>query len=484
VLDSVYHDDDISGRIVDVPVKHMFRKGWELEVEDDTDLSQAKEFHKYGHRLEIHKQTKEGTTWGGLYGGAIGIMTIDDGRSTDQEVDEEHIKTITCINVVDRRYVLASTYYTNPFHPKCGQVETYVVFNLQIPNNISLATKSITSSPNIPVGQMQFTVHESRVLRFEGASTSKLERLRLAGWTHSVLQRPFEKIKAFAQAFQAAGNLLTDAAQGVYKLDGLLGQIAGNEKELLETRMMMMDMGRSVARAIVLDKDGEEFERTIATISGYPEMLDRFMMLLSAATEIPVTLLMGRSAAGMNSTGDSDFRQFYDVIEDRQEHQLKPLLRRVYKLISLAKDGPTEGTETDVEITFHSLWSPTLMERAQINQIQSAADLNYVTMGAITGENVALSRFKNAGINLSTKIDMKAVQEAQTAGKMFDPYHGEPAPEAGEAPGAMDLKNQQGAPPAPPPPGPPGQAMHGRGSKNQGSQKNSKQPGNKSASGK
>jgi hypothetical protein len=183
----------------------------------------------------------------------------------------------------------------------------------------------------------------------------------------------------------------------------------------------------------------------------------------------------------MNSTGDSDFRQFYDVVESRQTHDLGPELLKVYRLISLAKDGPTGGEETEVELHFHSLWSPTLMERAQINQIQSAADLNYVTMGAITGENVALSRFKNAGINLSTKIDMVAIQAAQTAGKMFDPYHGEPDPKAGEAPGAMDLKNQQGAPPAPPPPA---QAMHGRGSKSQGSQKNSSMPGNKSGSGK
>ena len=376
-LDAIYHDDDISGRIVDVPVNHMFRRGWELEVADDTSLDKAKEFQKYERKLHLRARTKEGTKWGALYGGAIGIMTIDDGRTIDQEVDEENIQSITSLNIVDRRYVMAHSYYTDPFHEKCGQVASYLVINLQVK---TYGANSVA----MPRGQMSFVVHETRVLRFEGASTSKLERLRLAGWTHSVLQRPYEKIKAFAQAFQAAGNLLTDASQGVYKLKELHSQVAGNERELLETRMLMLDMGRSVARAIVLDEE-EDFERTIATISGYPEMLDRFMMLLSAATEIPVTLLMGRSAAGMNATGDADFRQFYDVVESRQDEELKPNLHKVFRLISLAKDGPTEGEEVDIEFHFLSLWSPTLMERAQINQIQSAADSAYVVMGAITG---------------------------------------------------------------------------------------------------
>jgi phage-related protein (TIGR01555 family) len=400
-------------------------------------------------------------------------MTIDDGRPIDQEVDEENIKTITSINVTDRRYVVANTYYTNPFHPKVGQVETYMVFNLQVNGMSPPAKPTPTSQPN-----MSFVIHETRVLRFNGANTSKLETLRLAGWNHSRLQRPYEKVKAFAQAFQASGNLLTDASQGVYKLRDLHSQVAGNERGLLETRMMMLDMGRSVARAIVLDEE-EEFERTIATISGYPEMLDRFMMLLSAATNIPVTLLMGRSAAGMNATGDSDFRQFYDFIESRQTEELHPNLHKVYRLICLAKDGPTGGAETELEFHFHSLWSPTLAERAVINQTQSVADMNYITAGVLTGEEVALSRFRTGALNLSTKIDMKARQQAQAAGKLFDPYHGEP----GETAGGMDLKNQHGAPPAPV--APPGtSSVGGRGGKSQMSQQNSTQPGNKSGAGK
>jgi phage-related protein (TIGR01555 family) len=481
LLDSLYHEDDISGRIVDIIPAHMFRKGWDLQVADDTSKKLAKGFNTYAKKLQIKKRTKLATIWGRLKGGALLQLGIDDNRTLDQPVDEANIRAVKYVNVIERQYILANTYYTDPFEEKCGEPATYLITNAQI-----------GPSSEQQIGLGTFVIHESRTVRFEGATTSKLERQRLGGWTHTVLQRPYEKIKAFVQAFQAAGNLMTDAAQGVYKLDQLMGQIAGNEKDALATRMMMIDMGRSVARAIILDKDGEEFERSVATISGYPEMLDRFMMLLSAATDgIPVTLLMGRSAAGMNSTGDSDFRQFYDLIETKQEDELEPQLQRIYRYFSLAKDGPTQGREVEFTFKFRSLWTPTAMERSQINFTQSQADLNYVTMGAVTGEEVAISRFGDGELDLSTKVDMEGRQDAQEAGEMFDPYHGEDEPEKGATAGELDLKRQGNiAPPNESPAGVSGGTgvrtstrgpSNGRAGKT--TRPNSSQPGYKSGSG-
>lgn len=517
-LEAIYHDDDLSGRIVDIFPNHMFRKGWEIHVEGDTpkakptegkdeegndgdvtdkpevepttdafeqkkpedkpapaepsnepapgapaptdkpapakpgasapvagapaaplpppgkDPSKTKSraFVSYAKRLCLNANLKEAVRWSRLFGGALLLLGIDDNRPLDQPVDEANIRTIAYVSVIERQYAMPNTYYTDPLSPKFGQPETYLVTNTLAMSPGSVATAAKTG--------LVYEVHESRVVRFDGAPTSKLEKQRLGGWTHSVLQRPLEKLKAFVQVFQASSNLMTDASQGIYKLEGLMSQIGSNEKSTLETRMLMLDMGRSVARSILLDKDGEEFERTVAAISGYPDMLDRFMMLLSSATEIPVTILMGRSAAGQNSTGDSDFRQFYDVIEDKQTGDLEPRLQIVYRYIALAKDGPTSGTEVDIEIKFRSLWTPTLVEHSQINFTQSQADLNYVTMGAVTGEEIAVSRFTEDGeINLSTKIDIQGRRDAQTAAKSFDPYT---EAEHEDVSGEMDIKRQ------------------------------------------
>lgn len=441
LLDALYHEDDVSGRIIDLPADHMFRKGYSVHVSDDTDKKKSKAFTKYAKKLQVRSRAKLATKWGRKDGGALLLLGIDDNRSLDQPVDEGDIKSIKYLNVIERQYAIPETYYTDVFDEKCNEVATYRIMSSQVGPTYQQPSDMVST----------FIVHESRVVRFEGATTNKHERQKLHGWTHTVLLRPYEKVKAFVQAFQAAGNLMTDASQGVYKLEGLMGQISSGEKDALEMRMMMMDMGRSVARSIILDKDGEEFERTIAAISGYPDMLDRFMMLLSAATEIPVTLLMGRSAAGMNATGDSDFRQFYDVIESKQVDDLEPQLQRIYRYISLAKDGPTQGVEVEITFKFRSLWSPTIMEHAQINLAQSSADLNNITAGVYTAEEVALSRSgdDDGDIHLDTKIDIVGRQTAQKSATHFDPYENEPEPEPGATPGDLSLKGQGGTAPAP-----------------------------------
>lgn len=482
LLEAIYHDDDISGRFIDIFPNHMFRKGWDIHVEDDTLGEQSRDFVKYAKKLRLTDKFKEAERWGRLYGGALLQLGIDDNRPVDQPVDEKNIRAITYATVIERQYVMPDTYYSDPMSDRFGEPETYIVTNNMV---------SSPGSAGSIVGSMVYRIHESRVIRFEGAPTSRRERQRLGGWTHSVLQRPYEKIKAFVQVFQASSNLMTDASQGVYKLEGLMSQIGSNEKSALETRMLMLDMGRSVARSILLDKDGEEFERTIAAISGYPDMLDRFMMLLSSAFEVPVTVLMGRSAAGMNSTGDSDFRQLYDVVESKQTNELEPKLQRAHRYIALAKDGPTGGEEVDLEFKFRSLWSPTLMERSQINFTQSQADLNYVTMGAVTGEEIALSRFGEDGeLRLTTHIDTQGRRDAQEAAKTFDPYESAGPDEQG---GEMDLK-RQGAPPAPKVPlGPDGKPVQkpttgagnapNNGRAGKVTRPNSSQPGYKSGSG-
>lgn len=421
LLSALYHDDDISGRIVDIVPDHMFRRGWETKIKDDKDRSVAAEFAKDSRRLLLTNRLRNGMVWGRLYGGCIGVLGIKDGRTPSEPVDEANIQEITHINLVDRRFVYVDSYYTSFDEGMLGEPKMYRV------------SAQVIDPKNPGSSNINVLIHESRVLRFEGANTDNLERQLLGGWTHSSLQRPYEKIKAFVQAFQASGNLMTDASQGVYKLEGLMSQIAGGEKGMLEARMMMMDMGRSVARSIILDKDGEEFERTMATISGYPEMLDRFMMLLSAATDIPVTLLMGRSAAGSNSTGDGDFRAFYSAIANRQTHDLEPILQRVYRLMSLAKKGPTKGKESEFEFKFRPLWQPTSLEQSQINFTQAQADSLYVTMGAVSAEEVAISRFGDDGdMALTTTIDVQARRDAQEALESFDPHENDPEPTAEE----------------------------------------------------
>lgn len=459
-LQSLYHFDPLSRRIVDAWPKHMFRNGWDISTtgpvekksdEPDWDIARGdalplpgpapaakplppslvgkplsasggkkvasgseqyatvvEDIEDGAERLRISDAFFQATIWGRLYGGAILMIGANDGSvDLSKPLDETDIRSIDYLTVVDNRYVTTAYYYANYQAPNYGEPEVYRVFR-------NIAEVHDVNSPST------FEIHESRVIRFEGTTVDIQERQRLRGWSHSVLQAPYEEIKRFMQTFQSASHLLTDASQGVYKLKGLMQQLATKGgQQLLNARMQMMDMARSVARSLLIDADGEEFARIQTSFASIPELLDRFMQMLSMVTSIPVTILMGRSAAGMNATGDSDFRAFYSEVSAEQNNSLKPKLKRVYKLMMLAREGPTKGKEFKLNFQFRPLWNPTDEERANTNYVQAQADALYVTNQICTPEEIAISRFRNGRLNLDTTIDVEGREDVMKAGKAF-----------------------------------------------------------------
>lgn len=477
-LQSLYHFDPLCRRIVDTWPKHMFRNGWDISTtgpvvkkkdrkpEWDAMTQDAlpmpgpapkavprvgagiakplakkavasgseqfatvlSDIEEEVERLRLIENFYQASTWGRLYGGAILIVGANDG-ATDLSLplDEENIRSIDYLTVVDRRYVTTTTYYADYQAPNYGEPEVYRVYR----------TISDAKDPN---SKSMFDIHESRVIRFEGESVDTIERQRLGGWSHSVLQAPYEEVKRFMQTFQSASHLLTDASQGVYKLKGLMQQLATkNGQTLLFARMQMMDMARSVARSLLIDADGEEFSRIQTSFAGIPDLLDRFMQILSMVTGIPVTILMGRSAAGMNATGDSDFRAFYGEVAAEQANSLKPKLKRAYKLLMLAREGPTDGKEMRIVFDFRPLWNPTDKERADTNYVQAQADALIVTNQIASPEEVAVSRFRNGRLNLNTVIDIKGREAAMENGEAFiEP----PPPPVGAPDGSSEQGNK------------------------------------------
>ena len=68
-------------------------------------------------------------------------------------------------------------------------------------------------------------------------------------------------------------------------------------------------------------------------IAGLPEMVRTFLQVAAGAADIPVTRLLGQSPTGLSATGESDTRNYYDMIAARQELDLRPQLERLDRLI-------------------------------------------------------------------------------------------------------------------------------------------------------
>lgn len=389
-LTSLYHQSDIAKRIVAFKPKEMLRQGYTLSIEDNPDA--ATDTLKRLREMRANQKLRDGMIWGRLYGGAGVIMGIDDGQDMAEPLDEERIQKFHYLHVVDRQYLIPETWDNDPFSEHFGEPETFRV------------------TPHGHIGATAFNavVHRSRILIFRGSHTSDDERMRKDGWDMSVLDPVDVVLRMFDTSWQAAEHLMTDASQGVFKIQGLMSMIAGGQKNDLATRMELVDMSRSVARSLLIDADGgEEFTRQSSSFTDAHSMLDKFMLRLAAAAEMPVTILMGQSPAGMNATGESDFRWFYDTVRTDQENELRPELERLIDLLFKAKDGPTNGIVPEQwDLEFNPLWQPTPIEKQQMRKTQAEIDQIYINTGVLLPEEVATNRFRPDGYSHETQIDL------------------------------------------------------------------------------
>lgn len=411
-LDGLYSSDDMAARIVDkIPTEGM-RKGYRITIrsakdgedaDEKNDMAQSDALTSYLAALHADPKFLEAWVWGRLYGLAAVYVLADDGAvSPALPLQEQSIKAIRGLVVLEKSELHAYTYYRDVTHPKFGEPETY---------RIMRTGGGGASAPG------DYVVHESRLILFTGTRVSKRERLSLQGAGFSVLERAYVPLRAFQTAWACMGHLMTDASQGVFKLHGLVEIMAQGGRQELQDRMEVVDMGRSVSRALLVDAEREDFRREPHGMQGLDLVMQQFALRLAAAAEMPVSLLMGQSAAGLNATGEGDRKFFYDLVSGHQEMVLRPALERLISLACLDKSGPFKGVPPKWELAFNPLEQLNELEQADLRLKQSQVDTNYINAGVLLAEEVGINRFRVSGWSPDTSIDVRTRSKVLEAEK-------------------------------------------------------------------
>lgn len=447
-LDAMYAGDDIVGTIIDLPAQEMVREWITMNVEAETsdpesDTAIAKDTMVALGKLGAQAKFGSALSWARLHGGSVILLGVDDGQDPSEPLDVSRIQTFEWMTVLDRWDVQVEQRYGDPFSPKFGEPELYRVVTS------ATHTTGLVDTRGQPLSGGMGIVHESRVLRFDGVLTTRRRKIDLGGWCDSVITRLWEVVRDFQAAWGGASHLLSDFSQGIFKMKGLAEMLAADEEDLVLQRMMLLDLARSMVRAIPVDADNESFERTTTPVTGLPDLLDRFAGRLSAAARIPVTLMMGESPSGLNATGDSDIRNFYDRIKSEQERYLREPLSRVIEYLFLAKDGPTNGREPKGwGFVFDPLWQPTEGEQATTRKTVAEADLIYLDTGVVSPEEVAESRYGGDSYSAETSLDPELRGEGAEP-EPTDPTGGDPDPTAEPEPKAVDpAQDPEAVPPS------------------------------------
>jgi phage-related protein (TIGR01555 family) len=123
-----------------------------------------------------------------------------------------------------------------------------------------------------------------------------------------------------------------------------------------------------------------------------PDLLDRYMLRVSAAAEMPATVLWGRSPAGLNATGESDVRNWYDKVGSERTKILTPRIEQLTRVLMAADDSPTKGQVLDeFEVEYPPLWQPSAKEAAETFNLRAQALVSLVNARIIRPEEAALN---------------------------------------------------------------------------------------------
>ena len=364
-LAAMYRGDGLAKRIVDIQVEEAIREWIEA---DDLLLAEL-------GRLNAKQDVTEALKWARLFGGALVVALVDDGQDFDQPVNMNGIRSVRQLRVYDRHRVTFTT----------GDVD----MDAMSPTFGKPLFYAVQGTTGVP-----YRVHNSRCWRIDGLPLPDEERQLNNGWGDSAIMASYEALRAYGQTMGASANIVRDFVQVVLGIRGLTDMLRQGEDALVAARANVIDLTRSVANTVFLDADGETYDKKASSVAGLADLWDRFALHVSTVTGIPATKLLGRSPAGMNATGESDMRQWYDVVQAYRGDEVEPLLRWLVGLIEAQSDWTDRPDEMDW--TWPSLYQPTEAEWADVKLKIAQADAVYLDRGAADPEYLYHLRYSGA----------------------------------------------------------------------------------------
>lgn len=358
-LTGLYEGNGLFSKIIDTPAEEALKHGFDLNLKNDEVNAFVEEALD---ELEWEEKAATAIKWARLYGGALIVMLINDGGGLEQPVNWQNINSIDELRVYERAIVQPdySSLYRQDYGgkgegnrvSKFGQPEFYYV-------------SSVYGS---------FRVHESRCLVFRnGVLPEQTSNSIYRFWGMPEYVRIRRALRETVTAHTDSVKLLERSVQAIYSMKGLATLLTTDdgENQVLK-RLNVIDTARGILNSLVIDADGENYDFKTFQFSGVKDVIDATCNMLSALTNIPQTILFGRSPAGMNATGTSDFESYYNFVEKIQRLMLKRNLRTLLDVIFRAgiASGAVEE-EPDYKLEFNPLWSLSDTEQATVDQTKA-----------------------------------------------------------------------------------------------------------------
>jgi len=395
MLDLAYRGSWICRMAVRAIADDMTREGITLGSDLDPQLVDIM-YTAFNKKFFIWDKLTEALSWGRLYGGGGAIILID-GQDMEKplRIDTVAPGQFCGLLPVDRWMVDPSLF---------DLVTDLKSQDLGLPKYYNV----IHDAPAAP----RQKIHHSRFIRFEGDDLPYYQKLSENLWGLSVLEPVFDRIMAFDSATTGTAQLVYRAHLRTYGIKGLR-QIIAKGGAVLDAVYEQIDMMRKWQsnEGITLMDAEDIFQSTQYTFGGLDSVLIQMGQQISGALQIPLVRLFGQSPAGLNSTGESDLRMYYDGVRNQQERRLRSPLEKLIRIIA-----QSEGVKipNNFNFEFVPLWQLTTEQKSSVSAQTSNSILQAFDAGAI-GRGTVLKELRklSSDTGVWTSITDEEVDEAE-----------------------------------------------------------------------
>jgi len=387
-------------RIIDIYAEQSTRKGFKVlfggegpKAEEVVGVEQVIEDLYILENLMLASKNSR------LYGGAVILMYIDDGRKADQPVDKKNIYKVEGLEVLDRYQIAPVITEEN-------------IYDYSKATHYQIIAGDLINQPNLTY------IHKDRILRLDGDWLPYRIRQRNYGWGMSNLQVVYDSFRHYWTGLNSAATLLTEFDIFVHKIRGLAAMLGAGKESQVKDRLVVNDMSKSIYRGYAIDAEKEELEFISRNFNGIGEILEKLRIDIIGASKIPHTLLFGESPGGLGSTGRSEERDFAKTLADYQTATFKRPLKQLIEYILLSKTGPTNGRLPESwRIHFNDLYELNEREKADVRARVAAVDGRYIQLGVLHPQEVADARYGGSEWSMELTLDPSLPRELPMQGQ-------------------------------------------------------------------
>lgn len=331
--ESLYVDNSIARRIVDVIGEEAVKSGFQIQgIADDSA------FQSEWDALDADSSLVEAMSWDRLRGGAAVVVQLGDNRLMRNPV-AEGFKGIEAIHVYEPEQVKVDKLDMNTKSPRYGKPETYAISD--------------------GVGIEPVIVHYSRIRLLTGDIVPRSVRKQLNGFGASVLTADLiEAILDYSRCQRLATKLLERKQQGVWKVQGLADLCDSDEGvSAARLRLAQVDDHGGVGRTIGIDANDEEYEVLNSDIAGVTDFLNGKMDRIVSLSGIHEIILKNLNTKGLNQSQNTALESFNKLIARKQKSKLQPLIEFIAGFMV---------AEDEWSIVFNPLSVPSKKENAEV----------------------------------------------------------------------------------------------------------------------